>query len=110
MFELGDVVEYTNKTLRADLTGVVIARDGSYFLVETLSGNSGRDAARCNFWRLNSFYNRWFDQNRFQPTNTNNYFETISNQCQWVSKRSKNLKSAMRDYDPTQVGDTDEDI
>lgn len=110
MFNIGDIVEYTNKNLRANLTGTVIALDGSYYCIETLSGNSGRDAQRCSFWRFSGSYNRGFDQNKFRQTSLNNQFETISNQCQWVPSKSKNLKSAIRDYDPTQAGDTDDDI
>jgi hypothetical protein len=112
MFNIGDVVEYSNKRDRADLTGVIIAKDNDYFCVETLSGNTGRNRNRCSFYRFvsDNRSRRDFDGTRFEQGVMRQEFRTISEECQWIPKKSRNLKSAMRDYDPTQAGDTDEDI
>jgi len=107
IFNLGDVVEYTNKKYKADMIGYIIAYEGSYVCVETLSGDSGCTQEKSWFWK-----NEQSDylSDRFEQLGFASGYTSKSDKCQWIPKRSRNLKQAIREYDPTQAGDTDEDI
>lgn len=114
-YNIGDVVRYSNKNEQLDVFGEIIAimRDtwagSTSVAIEPLDEKfSHHRAHRTTIYFNPAIYS--IDRNKFvdNPSNT----LRSRNRIIWAPMRSKNLVPGYppKDYDPSQNGDTDEDI
>lgn len=111
---IGDIVRYTNKNERLDVFGEIIAlwRDPWSHTVSAMIEPLDEKFRHARLFRTtisstNSEYK--FDPNKFEPSGP---IRRSNRACIWAPMSSKNLVTGFppKDYNPSQNGDTDEDI
>jgi hypothetical protein len=111
-FQIGDYVEYTNKTypdgpVRGEIIGINSRYDPHYLIHDT----SGR----------NHYISRWsnmlpgepthvFNKTFYAPDPYNNNLFRSNARCFRVSVGSRNIRSMEMRYDPKQMPDEEDDI
>jgi hypothetical protein len=107
-FQLGDHVEYSNKTFGYSYKGVVIAKNGRWTLTKVYEHHGAIGNSYMSSKGIEDDYEFIPEEFQNNPGSVFYSHRSISPSCVWDS--SQYLRHVMKPYEEGQNGDTDDDI